>query len=280
MSWFAKKQYSGSEPGNDYRYKRFTTRLLFRDLQFRPGSAKPGDALPPFELVTTGGGCLENSKVFGAKPVLLIFGSVTCPMTASAAPSMQELYDEFGEHIDFIMLYVREAHPGEHFAQAETLEEKLEHAHFLKKLYNIEWTVAADSIDGDLHRALDPKPNSAFLMDKEGKILFRSLWAADHQALHQALQATAEGQLPDKRQSAALIGPVILAMGRVYEVMERGGPQAVKDLWRAGFPMALAGRLATFFTPLSPDQRGIAAVITLAIAMLTALGVFMSWMLG
>jgi hypothetical protein len=82
MSWFAKKQYSGSEPGNDYRYKRFTTRLLFRDLQFRPGSAKPGDALPPFELVTTGGDCLDNNKVFGAKPVLLIFGSVTCPMTA------------------------------------------------------------------------------------------------------------------------------------------------------------------------------------------------------
>jgi len=280
MSWFTKKQHRGSEPGNDYRYKRFTTRLLFRDLQFRPGSAKPGDALPPFELVTTGGDCLKTNKVFGAKPVLLIFGSVTCPMTASAAPSMQELYDEFGEHIDFIMLYVREAHPGEHFAQAETLEEKLEHARFLKKLYNIAWTVAADSIDGDLHRALDPKPNSAFLMDIEGKILFRSLWAADHKALHQALEATANGKVPDRSQSETLIGPVSRAMGRVLEVMERGGPQAVKDLWRAGFPMALAGKLATFFTPLSPDQRGIAAVITLAIAMLTALGIFTSWLLG
>jgi hypothetical protein len=195
-------------------------------------------------------------------------------MTASAAPSVQELYDEFGNDIDFIILYVREAHPGEHFVQAETLEEKLEHARFLKKLYAIEWTVAADNIDGDLHRLLDPKPNSAFLMDKEGKILFRSLWAADHQAIHQALEATVSGRVLDNGQSTALIGPVTRAMGRVYEVMERGGPQAVKDLWRAGFPMALTGKLATFFTPLSPDQRGIAAVITLATTTLVALGMF------
>lgn len=236
--------------------------------------------VPPFELVTTSGDRLDNSKVFGARPVLLILGSVTCPMTASAAPSVQELYEAFGEHIDFIMLYVREAHPGEHFVQAETLDEKLEHARFLKKLYDIEWTVAADNIDGDLHRALDPKPNSAFLMDKEGKILFRSLWAADHQALHQALEATAGGRVPDKVQSTALIGPVTRAMGRVYEVMERGGPQAVKDLWRAGFPMALAGKLATFFKPLPPNQRGIAAVLTLATAMLVMIGVFVVWMLG
>ncbi len=59
--------------------------------------------------------------------------------------------------------------------------------------------------------------------------------------------------------------------------MERGGPQAVRDLWRAGFPMALAGRVASFFSPLSPDQRGIAAVLTLALGMLAALGILAAW---
>ena len=93
MSWFTKKQHSGSEPGDNYRYKRFTTRLLFRDLQFRPGSAKPGDVVPPFELVTTSGDRLDNSNVFVDRPVLLTFGSVNCPMTASAAPSVQKLSD-------------------------------------------------------------------------------------------------------------------------------------------------------------------------------------------
>ncbi len=266
-----------SDAATDYRYKRFTTRLLLRDLRFSKEAAGPGDSFPSFELLTTNGDRLVNNDVFGHKPVLLIFGSMTCPMTASAAPSVQELYDEFGDRIDFIMLYVREAHPGEHFAQSETMEEKLEHAQALEESYDIQWTVAADNIDGDLHRALDPKPNAAFLMNSEGIILFRSLWAADQDALHQALDAATAGRLPERKQSETLLGPVIRAMGQVQEVMQRGGPQAVSDLWRAGFPMALAGRVATFFTPLAPDQRGIAAVLTLALGMLAALGMLGAW---
>jgi len=158
---------------NTYRYQRFTTSLLFRDLRFHKNTAGPGDALPPFELVTTGGDRLVNRDVFDDKPVMFIFGSMTCPNTASAAPSVQTLYETFGDRAKFIMVYVREAHPGEYISQAETMEEKLEHARALKKFYDIEWTVAADNIDGDLHRALDPKPNSAVLMNSAGIILFR-----------------------------------------------------------------------------------------------------------
>jgi thiol-disulfide isomerase/thioredoxin len=266
-----------SDAINDYRYKRFTTRLLLRDLRFGKEAAGPGDSFPSFELLTTNGDRLVNDEVFGHKPVLVIFGSMTCPMTASAAPSVQELYDEYGDRVEFIMLYVREAHPGEHFTQSETMEEKLEHARALEGFYDIQWTVAADNIDGDLHRALDPKPNAAFLMNSEGIILFRSLWAADRDALRQALDAAAAGRAPERNQSETLLGPVSRAMGQVQEVMRRGGPQAVSDLWRAGFPMALAGRVATFFTPLSPDQRGIAAVLTLAFGMLAALGMLGAW---
>lgn len=262
---------------NEYRYKRFTTRLLFRDLRFGKEAAKPGDPFPSFELVTTDGDRLINTDVFCGRPVLFIFGSMTCPMTASAAPSVQQLFEEFDDRIDFIMLYVREAHPGEYFMQAETIEEKLANARSLKEFYDIQWTVAADNIDGDLHRALDPKPNSAFLTSSDGIILFRSLWAADRDALRQALKAASAGRTPERNQSKSLIGPVIRAMGQVQAVMERGGPRAVRDLWRAGFPMALAGRTATLFTPLSADQRGIAAVLTLALSTLLALAILAAW---
>ena len=258
---------------DDYRYKHFTTSLLFKDLRFRKGAAEPGDSFPSFELVTTSGDRIVNSDVFNNKPVLIIFGSMTCPMTASAAPSVQALYDEFSDSVDFIMLYVREAPPGEHFAQSETIEEKLGYARSLKEFYDIPWTVAADNINGDLHRALDPKPNAAFLMNSEGIILFRSLWAADRYALRQALDAVATGRSPEMKQSEALIGPVTRAMGKVQEVMKRSGPQAVRELWIAGFPLAQAGRIATLFSPFSPDHRGIAAVLTLALGMLAMLGI-------
>jgi len=178
------------------------------------------------------------------------------------------------------MLYVREAHPGEYFAQSETIEEKLDYAQTLKDFYDIQWTVAADSVDGDLHRALDPKPNSAFLTDKDGTILFRSLWASDYRALGLALDAAANGGKPKLRQSVKMMGPVIRAMGHVQEVMTRSGPQAVRDLWLAGFPMALAGRIATLFSSLAPDQRGIAAALTLMLGMLATVGLAIVWVFG
>ena len=200
---------------DEYRYESFTTGLSLRDLRFRKDAAAPGDAFPEFELVTTDGSTLINENVFGNKPVIFIFGSMTCPMTASAAPSVQELYDEFGARVEFIMLYVREAHPGEYFSQSETIEEKVGNAQTLKDFYDIQWTVAADSIDGDLHRALDPKPNSAFLADKDGTILFRSLWASDYGALRHALDTAANGRTPEAKQSVTMIGPVVRAMGHV-----------------------------------------------------------------
>ena len=265
---------------NEYRYKHFTTSLLFRDLRFRKDAAAPGDLFPDFELITSDGARLVNEDVFGDKPVVFVFGSMTCPMTASAAPSVQELYDEFGDRVRFIMMYVREAHPGEHFAQIATIEEKLDHARALKEFYDIQWTVVADNIDGNLHRALDPKPNSAFLMDRDGTILFRSLWASDYDALRQALDAVSSGQVLPANQSTKMMGPVARAMGHVQEVMQRGGPQASRDLWLAGFPMALAGRIATLFSPLSPDERGIVAVLVLALVMLAPIGLVAAWAFG
>ncbi len=157
------------------------------------------------------------------------------------------------------------------------MEEKLDYARALKDLYGIQWTVAADNVDGDLHRALDPKPNSAYLVNSEGKILFRSLWAADYAALHEALEAVTDGRVLEREQSETLIGPVIRAMGQVQEVIRRGGPQSIRDLWRAGFPMALAGRIAPKFSSFSPDQRGIAAVWTLALGTITMFWILAAW---
>jgi thiol-disulfide isomerase/thioredoxin len=257
---------------SNYRYNRFTTNLLFSDLTFKQGAAAPGDRVPAFELITTRGERLVNDDLFGDKPVLFVFGSMTCPMTASSAPSVQELYEEFGERVDFIMMYVREAHPGENYAQAESMDDKISSATALQKFYGIDWTVAADTLDGNLHRAFDPKPNAAYLVSSNGEILFRSLWAADYGALRLALGDAADGKALRRTQSTRLFGPVVRAMGMVREVMRRGGPQAERDLWRAAFPMALAGLMATWFGPLSPGQRGIAAVLTMAIAMIVVMG--------
>lgn len=231
----------------EYRYKTVNLGLFLQDGGFSKNSAKPGESIPPFELITTSGDHLTNADVFNDKPVLFIFGSLSCPMTTSSTPDIKKRYQEFGDQIDFIMLQVREAHPGELIPQPGTIEEKIENAQSLKNFFNIPWTVAADNIDGDLHRALDPKPNSVFLADRNGVILFRSLWAGDDSAVHQAIEAVASGKILKKTQSTSGLAPIIEAFTVYDETLKRGGPQAVKDMWRSVFPAALTARIATFF---------------------------------
>ena len=266
--------------GRRYRYKRFTTKLLLRDMRFRKGAPKSGDLFPEFRLTTLDGDALVKRDLVGKRPVLFIFGSVTCPMTASAMPFLKRLHIEFGDRVEFIMLNVREAHPGENFGQPTTMAEKLDHARALKHLFEIPWVVAADDIEGSLHQALDPKPNSAFLMDKGGVIIFRSLWASDQNAMRPALISAVAGRTPDKLQSQVFLGPVVKAMGRVQETMDRAGPQASRDMWLGALPMALAGRVATLFSPLTADQRGIASALTLGLAASVGLGLISSWVFG
>ena len=259
----------------EYRYKTVNIGLFMQDTGFSKNSAKPGESIPSFELITTSGDHLTNGDVFNDKPVLFIFGSLTCPMTTSSTPDIKKLYKEFGDQIVFIMLQVREAHPGELTPQPDTIEEKVKNAQSLKKFYNIQWTVAADNIDGDLHRALDPKPNSVFLADSNGVILFRSLWAGDDSAVHQALEAVATGKTLNKTQSTSGLAPIIEAFTAYDETLKRGGPQAVKDMWRSVFPAALTAHISTFFTPLSPKKRGYAAVLTLVLVLgLLGCGIF------
>jgi peroxiredoxin len=226
---------------NDYRYRAFTTKLLLRDMRFRRSAPKAGEPFPEFKLETTDGNTISKQDFLGHKPLLLIFGSLTCPMTASAMPRIKRLQGKFGDKVEFVLLNVREAHPGEHVPQPEDIETKTEHARELKQLYGIDWTVATDDIDGTLNRALDPKPNAAFLMDTTGNVIFRSLWASDEEALNQALDDLVHGKPLRKKQSQKMLQPVARAMGYVQEVMQRGGPQAVRDLWLSGFPMALTG---------------------------------------
>lgn len=258
---------------NDYRYKAFTTKLLLRDMRFHKSAPKAGEPFPEFKLETTDGNTLSKQDFVTRKPLLLIFGSLTCPMTASAMPNIKRLHEKFGDKVEFVLMNVREAHPGELLPQPDNTLRKLEHARQLKQLYGADLTVATDDIEGSLHRALDPKPNAAFIMDITGSVVFRSLWASDEKALTQALDNLLHDNPQHKTQSQKMFVPVVKAMGHVYEVMQRGGPQAMRDLWLAGFPMALAGRLATLFQPLPKDARGIVSVSILGIVMFTLTGV-------
>src|SRR5262249_47323477 len=85
------------------------------------GSLQAGPALgeraPDFTLKTHDGtGELALSKLLGPKPVVLVFGNITCGPFRSQAGNVEKLYRRYKDRATFVMVYVREAHPSDGWA--------------------------------------------------------------------------------------------------------------------------------------------------------------------
>ncbi len=72
-----------------------------------------------------------------------------------------------------------------------------------------------------------------------------------------------------------MFGPMARSFGYIQEVLGRAGPQAKRDMWRAGPPVVIAGLVASLFSSLAPENRGAPAMALLAAIMLGAfIGIF------
>jgi len=159
-------------------------------------------------------------------------------MTASAGPALKRLYAEFGDRVAFLTLYVREAHPGERYPQPQTFEEKLAHARAYEARDQIPWPVVVDDITGSLHQTLDARPEAAYLMDTDGIVAFRALWANDERVLHQVLKAIVSGQPSPLGENQEKLIPMLKGMGVMYEILGFAGKPA-RGTWRAKCPRCM-----------------------------------------
>lgn len=155
----------------------------------------------------------------------------------------------------FVMVNVREAHPGANVPQPKDFEEKREHAERLRDLHQIPYEVAVDDIDGTLHRALSPKPNSAYILGKNGVILFRSHWANHTNALEAALDAIKAGLPLRRAESRGLFRPMWPTVRYIAPVLDRAGSGAWRDMWLAVPPMAAMAYLVRLFGLVPAEAR-------------------------
>ena len=245
--------------GRQYRFEHLALPVVLRDIYFSKDAPGPGDRVPDFDLPTLGGGRFRSTDLGETGPALLVFGSYTCPVTENAAPGLEELHRRFGERVRFVMVDVREAYPGKAVSQSQTFDEKMAHAELLRDFHRFEFEVAVDDIDGTLHRALSPKPNSAYVLGKDGTILFRAQWANDTNALASALHAIAAGNVPRRSQSGGVVRPILRQMLNMAPVFDRAGAGAWRDMWRVAPPMAsMAFTLKTLhIRPRNPDSGGV-----------------------
>ena len=127
---------------HDYNYQHFNP----KDYNFTtfPGP-KPGEKYINFEATTLEGEKVHLSDYLDKPIVILETGSITCPIYANASKPMlklKEMYPEF----NFLLLYIREAHPGSKTPAQQTMEEKLENAKLMQQLYNETRTILVDDI--------------------------------------------------------------------------------------------------------------------------------------
>ncbi len=141
------------------------------------------------------------------------------------------------------MVNVREAHPGVNVPQPESMDQKTANAEKLRDLHGFEFEVAVDGIDGTFHRALSPKPNSAYIVGKNGMILFRAQWANDTKALAEALEAITAAKALRRLQSRDLVRPMLKMLPYGVRVFDRAGDGAWLDMWRSAPPVAFLGFL-------------------------------------
>ena len=228
-----------------YNYPRFTRDLLQEGAAAFTGP-EPGTYAPDFKASTLSGEPLRLRDYQGNKNVLLVFGSATCPMTAGFVGGINRLYDRFRGEVDFLFVYVREAHPGEKIPAHSSMEDKIRAATQLRDEEDLAMPIVIDDLRGSIHRKYSRLPNPAYLIDKSGRVAFRSMWTQPA-TLGKAIEELLELQQERGVDHVVVNGgqdvsmPLSYAVLHAHRALERGGQQATADFREA---LGLPGRSA------------------------------------
>lgn len=161
------------KPPASYNYERFDPDRF--DVSVPLSGPSAGETMPDFSLRTADGRSVELSDYRGTW-VVLETGSLTCPMYARNVDAYDALRDEFPD-VEFLLLYVREAHPGERVGPHETEDEKVKRARQLRDEYDEDREILVDDVDGSVHRSLGSMPNMVYVIDPSGRVVYRCNWA-------------------------------------------------------------------------------------------------------
>ena len=138
---------------------------------------RAGDQLNDFTFTDLNTGKDIKFSDFRGKWVVVETGSSTCSMYTKNIPDMKEIVDEFGD-VEFVLVYVREAHPGERLGPHQNVEEKINAARLVAPRYGEHRRVLVDNLNGDFHRAYGAMPNVVYIFRPDGTVHYRCNWTA------------------------------------------------------------------------------------------------------
>lgn len=148
---------------------------------------------------------------------------------------MNQLADEFADDkVGSIFLYTNEAHPGEHYPQLRSMEDKYRHGKALRDVYGVTRPILLDALNGACHRAYGSMPNMTWIFNRAGTPIYKSDWS-DSNSVRNAIDYFLDVS-KRRRSRERLTGFRVERLDyRAQDVdrfnagLERSGPRAVTE---------------------------------------------------
>jgi len=153
----------------------------------RRGKLAVGQEAPDFDLATRDGSSrVRLSSLRGGPPVVLVFGSYTCPPFRREMPAVRKVYAEYKERAAFYFVYIEEAHAHDVwplvsnakanivFGTARDAGERVGVAGLCAKELKVEFPILVDDMQNGAADLYTAWPTRMYVVDANGKIAYKS----------------------------------------------------------------------------------------------------------
>lgn len=153
----------------------------------RRGRLAVGQQAPDFDLATRDGGSrIHLASLRQGKPVVLVFGSYTCPPFRRSMPAVNKLYKDYQDRAAFYFVYIEEAHAHDVWPLVTNATEKIVYrtaqepserasvADTCAKALKVELPMLVDDMKNGAGDAYTAWPTRIYIVDRDGTIAYKS----------------------------------------------------------------------------------------------------------
>lgn len=146
-----------------------------------------GELAPDFTLPSPDGKTTQQlSQLIGEKPVVLVLGNFTCGPFRAYYPEVENVQQRFGDKANFLMVYVREAHPEDGWKmesntrakvavkQPTTLKERIAVCEQFRERLKPTIPVVVDQVPDLVGHLYSGMPARMYVIDTDGKVAYKS----------------------------------------------------------------------------------------------------------
>lgn len=155
-------------------------------VHFTRSQVKVGDAAPDFTLARAEGGGEVALSSFRGRPLVLVFGSLTCNLFRRDVAGVDAMHREVRDRVPFLLVYVREAHANDEWImppnelagisirQPTTAAARCGAAESLAARADLTIPTVVDGLDDAVCRTYGGWPDRLYVLDERGVVVHKS----------------------------------------------------------------------------------------------------------